>query len=382
MFADRACVASQPGTLLLQLHTSTSIVPSLCSKLGITGTKNGRKMKILDIQFDGVISGKVAFGKATYTEAIKHLIPLIDKTEFQRKLQDKKFYSKLERDIADGCVMPPITVAFVTDADLRTVQDIELYVNKNINHSFVLDGIQRLNTLHRASDVADFDDDFNLYINFILCDSIEKLLYRMITLNNGQRPMTPRHQVEIMIANAFDFKKLGISVVAEKDSSTIAARKSFRKSDIIQAYLAFMADSPIVDNKKIIEEKMDDLLVGKIMAVEPTKYKSSFKEFIKVLAIYQRNPESLKWLKVTNNLVGFAAGAKHSIEELKLIDEDEFASCTDRFDQAFSDFNPSRIKVGKFRRELSCEYFKSFAEYRHLDADELLEHFSELTLND
>lgn len=339
-------------------------------------------MKILDIQFDGVISGKVAFGKATYTEAIEHLIPLIDKTEFQRKLQDKKFYSKLERDITDGCVMPPITVAFVTDEDLSTVRDIELYVNRNINHSFVLDGIQRLNTLHRASEVADFDDEFNLYINFILCDSIEKLLYRMITLNNGQRPMTPRHQVEIMIANAFDFKKLGISVVAEKDSSTIAARKSFRKSDIIQAYLAFMADSPIVDNKKIIEEKMDDLLVGKIMAVEPTKYKSSFKEFIKILAIYQRNPESLKWLKVTNNLVGFAAGAKHSIEELKLIDEDEFANCTDRFDQAFSDFNPSRIKVGKFRRELSCEYFKSFAEYRYLDADELLEHFSELTLND
>lgn len=339
-------------------------------------------MNILDIQFDGVISGTVAFGKATYTEAINSLIPLIDKTEFQRKLQDKKFYSKLERDIADGCVMPPITVAFVTSEPLETAKDIEEYVNNNIEHSFVLDGIQRLNTLHRASEEIAFSDDFILYINFILCDSIEKLLYRMITLNNGQRPMTPRHQVEIMIANAFDFKKLGISVVAEKDSSTIAARKSFRKSDIIQAYLAFMADSPIVDNKKIIEEKMDDLLVGKIMAVEPTKYKSSFKEFIKILAIYQKNPEALKWLKVTNNLVGFAAGAKHSIDELKLINEDEFADCTEKFDQAFADFNPSRIKVGKFRRELSCEYFKSFAEYKDLDAEELLEHFSELTLND
>jgi hypothetical protein len=91
-----------------------------------------------------------------------------------------------------------------------------------------------------------------------------------------------------MIANAFDFNKLGISVVAEKDASAISARKSFRKSDIIQAYLAFMADSPIVDNKKIIEEKMDELLVGKIMAVEPTKYKSSFKEFVKLLAVYQK----------------------------------------------------------------------------------------------
>lgn len=339
-------------------------------------------MKILDTQFDGVISGKVAFGKATYNEALEKLIPLIDKTEFQRKLQDKKFYSKLERDIADGCVMPPITVAFVTTKELESDKEIEDYINENIGESFVLDGIQRLNTLHRASESVEFSDEYNLYINFILCDSIEKLLYRMITLNNGQRPMTPRHQVEIMIANAFDFQKLGVSVVAEKDASAISARKSFRKSDIIQAYLAFMADSPIVDNKKIIEEKMDDLLVGKIMAVEPTKYKSSFKEFVKLLAVYQKNPEALKWLKVTNNLVGFAAGAKHSTEQLKAIDEDEFAHCTNTFDRAFSDFNPSRIKVGKFRRELSCEYFKSFAEYKDLDAEDLLERFSELTLND
>ena len=50
-------------------------------------------------------------------------------------------------------------------------------------------------------------------------------------------------------------------------------------------------------------------------------------------------------------------------------------------DKISEEYN-GRIKVGKFRRELSCEYFKSFAEYRHLDADELLEHFSELTLND
>ncbi|WP_041741337.1 hypothetical protein [Collimonas fungivorans] len=338
-------------------------------------------MKILDLQYDCVINGTVAFGKASYEEAVALLIPLIDKTEFQRKLQDKKFYSKLERDIADGCVMPPITVAFVTAKPVKE-KDIEKYVNANINSSFVLDGIQRLNTLHRASVTTEFNDNNNLYINFILCDSVEKLLYRMITLNNGQRPMTPRHQVEIMIANAFDFEALGINVVAEKDANMHNSRTSFRKSDIIQAYLAFMADSPIVDNKKIIEEKMDDLLVGKIMAIEPTKYKSSFKEFLGLISIFQKNAEAFKWLKTTNNLVGFAAGAKHSTKKLKSMNEDQFALCIETFDKAFSDFNPSRIKVGKYRRELSCEYFKNLEEYEDLDAEELLERFSELTAND
>ena len=339
-------------------------------------------MKILDVQFDGVINGQVAFGKASYNSAIKELVPLIDKTEFQRKLQDKKFYSKLERDIIDGCVMPPITVALVTDKDFSTVQESEDFVNNNIQSSFVLDGIQRLNTLTRAAEKYKFNDDYQIYINFVFCDSVEKLLYRMITLNNGQRPMTPRHQVEIMIANVFDFKKLGLEVVAEKDASAILSRKSFKKSDIIQAYLAFMADSPVVDNKKIIEEKMDDLLVGKIMAVEPKTYTSSFKDFVLLLVKFQKEAEAFKWLKVNNNLVGYAAGVKHSMKSIKLLTASDFADHVAIFDQAFDDFNPSRIKVGKYRRELAFEYFKNFDSYCDLDAEELLGEFAELTDND
>ncbi|STQ93501.1 Uncharacterised protein [Janthinobacterium lividum] len=339
-------------------------------------------MKILDMQEDTVINGQVAFAKTSYSEAVKVLVPLIDKTEFQRKLQDKKFYNKLERDISDGCVMPPITVAILTDKKFESLKGVQDHIEKNISKSFVLDGIQRLNTLSRAAAEYEFTDEYQLYINFILCNSVEKLLYRMITLNNGQRPMTPRHQVEIMIANVFNFKDMGIDVVAEKDSTIATARKAFRKADIIQAYLAFMADSPIVDNKKIIEEKMDELLVGRIMDVEPKKYMSSFKDFVALLAKFQKNAEAFKWLKITNNLVGLAAGIKHSMKLVQKLTENEFAETVEIFDQAFSDFNPSKIKVGKYRRELVYEYFKSFAEYSDLDSDELLSVFSELTAND
>jgi hypothetical protein len=334
------------------------------------------------MQEDTVINGQVAFAKTSYQDAVKTLVPLIDKTEFQRKLQDKKFYNKLERDIEDGCVMPPITVAILTGEKFDSLKGIQEHITKNISKAFVLDGIQRLNTLSRAAAKYEFNDDYQIYINFILCDSVEKLLYRMITLNNGQRPMTPRHQVEIMIANVFNFKEMGIDVVAEKDSTIATARKAFRKADIIQAYLAFMADSPIVDNKKIIEEKMDELLVGRIMDVEPKKYMSSFKDFVTLLVKFQKNPEAFKWLKVTNNLVGFAAGVKHSMKLVAKLTENEFTEFVETFDQAFAEFNPSKIKVGKYRRELVYEYFKSFDEYSDLDSDQLLSVFSELTAND
>jgi hypothetical protein len=336
-------------------------------------------VKILDKQFDVVIDGQVAFGRTTYADAVENLVPLIDKTEFQRKLQDKKFYAKLERDIVDGCVMPPITVALVTDQQFDTLTQLGKFINDNIKEAFVLDGIQRLNTLARAATDLSFNDDYNIYINFVLCDSVEKLLYRMITLNNGQRPMTPRHQVEIMIANVFNFKRLGIEVISEKDGVAGTGKKAFKKADLIQAYLAFMADSPIVDNKKIIEEKMDDLLVGRIMAAEPKKYHSSFKEFILLIVKFQKDADALKWMKIANNLVGFAVGARHSMDVLKNVSAEEFGKAVEIFDAAFGDFNPSRIKVGKYRRELACEFFKNFDVYREYDQEDLLSAFAELT---
>jgi len=340
-------------------------------------------MKILDKELDNVVSGVVAIGAAPYSYAYEYLIPLINKTDFQRKLQDKSFYKKLERDLKDGCVIPPITVAFVTTSiNIESSQaEINGYVAENIETAFVLDGIQRLNTLSRIQGSEGFDENKKMYINFIFCDSAEKLLYRMITLNNGQRPMTPRHQVEAIMRNVFNFEELGITIVAEKGEER-ANQKSFKKADIIQAYLAFMADKPMVDNKKIIAEKMDDLLVNKIMLETPSTYVEKFESVLFAIKKFQDDSVSLKWLKIANNLVGLSVGIKHSSSIILDFSAEEFRERIETFDQAFSDFNPSRIKVGKLRRELSCEYFKNISQYKDLNSDELLECFSEITEND
>lgn len=338
-------------------------------------------MNIYEIDSDEVINAIVVSGSITYKEAIEKLVPLISKTEFQRKLQDKKFYEKLERDIVDGCIMPSITIAFVdkTVSTKSKKDDITKFFKKNHSKSFVLDGIQRLNTLSRVSESKDINLEKKLYLNIVFSDSVDKLLYRMITLNNGQKPMTPRHQVEVMMANVFDFKELGIEVQTEKERAIKIKMNSFNKSDLVQAYLAYMANSPMVDNKKIIQDKMDELIVNKIVSAEKVEQDSSFENVIKALAKFQQSPVSLKWLKQANNLVGFSVGMKSSAKEIKDLTVDQFESAIKIFDQAFSDFNPSKIKLGKLRRELSYDYFKNYGKLKELDSLELLEYFSELT---
>lgn len=338
-------------------------------------------MKIYDIDFDSVINGVVATGAISYGEAIESLVPLISKTEFQRKLQDKKFYEKLERDIEKGCVMPPITLAYI-DSSINvesTTDDIESFFTNNPTKAFVLDGIQRLNTLSRVSKHGKLSSEKKLYFNIIFSDKIDKLLYRMITLNNGQKPMTPRHQVEMMMANVFDFAQLGIEIQSEKERADKVKVNSFSKSDIVQAYLAYMSNSPMVDNQKIIQEKMDELVVSKIISTEPMEDDSNFKDVIEVIAKFQKNPENLKWLKQANNLVGFAVGMKTSSEEIKQLTATDFQNSIENFEKAFSDFNPSKIKLGKMRRELTYEFFKNFSKLKTLEHMELLEHFSDVT---
>ena len=338
-------------------------------------------MNIFDIEKDLVIKGIVANGYMSYSEAFSKLIPLINKTEFQRKLQDEKFYKKLERDIAVGCVMPPITVAFVVP-EVNFPQSVEAckcYVEENIENAFVLDGIQRLNTLGRLQDSPILDKDKKVYINFIFCDSSDKLLYRMITLNNGQRPMTPRHQVEAMLSNFDYFSKFGIECRIEKESSRGKSLKNaFNKSDLIQAYLAFMANSPLVDNKKIIQEKMDELIVGKIMSANDVE-SEQFSIVLEAISKFQSNEIAFKWLNLTNNLVGFAVGLRRSGGVILSLSVEEFVLLIEKFDKAFSDMNASKIKVGKYRRELSCLYFQHINKFLNANTDEVLEYFASVT---
>src|SRR5688572_1574496 len=109
-------------------------------------------IQINSIDDDNVINSKFITGKTTYDFAIKNFYPLIDQLPIQRNLQNPAFYSRLRLDILKGCVMPPITLAFISDKNAlpKKLKDAEEYINANIHHAFILDGIQRINALYKT----------------------------------------------------------------------------------------------------------------------------------------------------------------------------------------------------------------------------------------
>ena len=179
---------------------------------------------LYDIQYDNVIKSFYLTISVDYEYAIKKLVPLINKLDFQRNPLRASFYKRLEVDIQSGCIMPNITIAIKANQKMPEKDDItEQYINDSLDNAFILDGIQRLNTLNRI-ELSKLDLSRSLYCNILISESMDRLLYRMITLNNGQKPMSARHQIEILASNIFDFDTLPILGITEKE------RKSGKKS--------------------------------------------------------------------------------------------------------------------------------------------------------
>ena len=179
-------------------------------------------LQLFSVDNDKVINSFFAACRTTYSYSIENIVPLIQKLDIQRKIQSRKFYSRLAEDIIKGCIMPPLTLAFIENdtSNFRNKDNVffERYINNNINKGFVLDGIQRLTILKEVSTNSNFDLNAPIFFNVLICPSYDKLLYRMITLNNGQKPMTMRHQIEILLGDLELSGGDNIKILSEREA--------------------------------------------------------------------------------------------------------------------------------------------------------------------
>jgi len=328
---------------------------------------------------DVVIDGYVVTASTQYQFALDKFVPLIGRLEIQRDALNTKFYSRLEDDIVRGCVMPPITIALIHSFPARkqTKNSIEEYISQNISNAFVLDGIQRLNTLRRAALKDGFDATRAIHVNFIIASSRDRLLYRMITLNNGQKPMSARHQIDVLADAFFNFDGVDLKLVAEKGKGRVRAPESFKKADFVKGYVAYLSGSVNIDNQKIIEEKMDELIASKIIDSDIPTSKVEFMDIVELVNKFSKSGKLNDWIRVQNNFIGFCVGAKTSAPKLKSVEVEMIEGAISRFEQAFSSINVSKVNLGKVRRELVAYFFQNYQSLNKLDEFELLDKISD-----
>lgn len=343
-------------------------------------------ISILDIENDNVVKSKVLVVKTDYKFALEKICPLINNYEEQRNILSSSIYKTLERDLKNGCIVPPLTMAYIINKDRDDLEndkeDLENYINQNIDQAFILDGIQRLSTLKRAySNIEEDKKEFflkkTIYLNILLAPSKDKLLYRMITLNNGQKPMTARHQIEILANQFFNFEDFNIEFSTEKNK--ISNKNGFKKEILVKGYLAFSTKSSNLENQKIIDEMMDQLIMKKIIESNFVDNTIEFNEVVNLINKLSKDDSVFKnWIKLDNNFIGFCAGITNSYEQLNQVENSKLDNSINEFEKALQGINISKVKLGIIRRK-AVEYFiKNYLKFQDLDYLEIIDYLLEI----
>jgi hypothetical protein len=143
--------------------------------------------------------------------------------------------------------------------------------------------------------------------------------------------------------------------------------------------MAFLTGNVNNENSKIIEEKMDEILVGRILDNDSFSKKIEFNDIIEFINRHSNNEVCLKWLQTVNNFIGLCVGFENSYTKLKNIDSYALEEQFKKFEIAFKVMNPSKINLGKIRRQLSMLFIENFEKYSDFNEDELGEAFFEAT---
>lgn len=269
-------------------------------------------MRILSAITDKRINSKNLIVECSFEEYLSFASSVINNNEFQRKRvrTSKTVYSLLKDDLERGCVMPPIVLA-ITDNNSYVESDGDRLFNdicSSPEKVLILDGLQRTYTLIDADSEMKGKESYNSFRNYHLrlevYIAINKfgVLYRMLTLNTGQTPMSIRHQLEIMYSDMIDSSIGGVKIIRDTDGTADPDENEFIFKNTIEGFNSYLNRKEFPIDR---EELLDNIKLLENMS-EETDNRDIYREF---LSCYSCVFNSLK--EITKN---------HEVSEDELLD--------------------------------------------------------------
>ena len=228
------------------------------------------RIKAWDVLFD--------FSIGEYLDAVR---TVVEQNEFQRKrvTSSKSAYSLLGEDILQGCVIPPIVLALSNPSiSAQEDTDFEALVRQHFADLLILDGLQRTYTLLDLESEAISQGDAQVeslrkkMLRVEVYVGLNKLgiLYRMLTLNTGQTPMSLRQQIEMLYSDLYKTRIGEVKFVREKDEEYASGPLELNFKDTVEGFTSYLQRDELPfergellenfkDLKKLSEETSTDL---------------------------------------------------------------------------------------------------------------------------
>ena len=223
-------------------------------------------MKISSNLYDSRIGANNVLVELTvknYEELVKDVL---ERNEFQRKRvrSSKTVYALLKKDLLLQCVIPPIVLAITNNIDISD-NDEALYnsLRNNKDHLVILDGLQRTHTIFELlSELRASEDDERLRLVEETVLRVEiyiglnrlGILYRMLTLNTGQTPISLRQQIEMLYLDYLHCDINGVELLRESQGVVARGENQYYFNDVVQGFVAYLdRDALPIDKSDVLE---------------------------------------------------------------------------------------------------------------------------------
>jgi len=230
-------------------------------------------MKIIDLSLDERINGYCATVSCTYDWYLAATTGAEANLTIQRGIiKDSKAYQTLRADLRRGCILPPLVLAIsgvalppllsreaLNDAPQRATIIAELQNQMAVprpGDTYIIDGLQRTNALRQTrDDLGTLIEEKTrflarpLRVEIWLNIPFGAVAYRMLLLNAGQKPMSMRHQVEILSMKlAEDLRPIpGLEILMSLSSQRRVQAGQFTLAKLSQSFQAWLQGTPNID---------------------------------------------------------------------------------------------------------------------------------------
>ncbi len=225
-------------------------------------------MKIMSKIIDHRINSINLYVETTFGEYLSFADQIIKNNELQRKRvkTSKSVYSLLKDDLKKGCVMPPLVLAVtqtdVIDADEIDEDELLEYIKENTEDVLILDGLQRTYTLLDARSEMEKEGrkkmkkflEYSLRLEIYVEINRFGVLYRMLTLNTGQTPMSLRHQLEMLYSDMLDTEIEGVTLIPDNEGKADPDEGQFVFKNAVEGFNSYMGRNELpIDRQDLLE---------------------------------------------------------------------------------------------------------------------------------
>ena len=363
--------------------------------------RNSTMIKILGKTTDQRTNTRVVYTQMPIDDYLDLVGERFDEFAIQRRRERHRGYDRLKQDVTDGALLPTITLAY----DPNKVSDLQRLFDKEDDaglvtrlqrgeHVKILDGLQRTFILAdlRKSKHA-FKKNQNLLVEFWLEEDPQNLIYRIIVLNAGQKPMSMRHQLEILFAtfkNQLESEIPQLELLLERESTRRKRAGKYAFDKVVVAYHAFLIKGTEVAKENVVAQS---IIEENILSGSEDELKSLYKDFTTHLSRYVKLdqegcrvydgtlssevPTGLTWFGGDNVMLAFFAAiadfsnsperVKRTASSIKKLTRalssaspgDDPIGLTN-YQKVVTGFNPKKINVGFATRKLLFRAFKEF----------------------